>query len=70
MDNIERIKTILKQCIKGECFGCPLRKTRECTRSMAFSANQTIVSLMTQVEKLEKRNAELEAKLKDKAKEV
>ena len=70
MDNVERIRTILKQCIKGECYACPLRQTRECTRSMAFTANQTIVSLLNQLEKVEKRNAELEAKLKNKAKEV
>ena len=53
MDNLERIKTILKHCIKSECYGCPLRQTRECVRSMAFSANQTIVSLTKKIEKLE-----------------
>lgn len=63
MDNLERIKVILKHCIKNECYGCPLRQNRECVRSMAFTANQTIVSLEKHIKELEKRNAELEDKL-------
>lgn len=59
MENYDKIKTILRHCIKCECYGCPLRKTRECTRSMAFTANQTIMSLEKQNEELEKQNAEL-----------
>lgn len=66
MDNNERIKLILKQCGKGECFGCPLRQTRECTRSMAIAANQEIMSLEKQIKTLEKRNAELEERIKSK----
>lgn len=60
MDNHERIRTILKHCIKNECYGCPLRQSRECVRSMAFSANQEIVHLEKRVKELEKRNNELE----------
>lgn len=60
MDNHERIRTILKHCIQNECYGCPLRQSRECVRSMAFSANQDIVHLEKHVKELEKRNAELE----------
>ena len=60
MDNPERIRTILKHCIQKECYGCPLRQNRDCVRSMAFTANQTIVSLEKSVKELEKRNAELE----------
>ena len=63
MENLEKIKTILKHCIKNECYGCPLRQSRECVRSMAFTANQTIVSLEKRNAELEKRNAELEKKL-------
>lgn len=66
MDANERIRLILKQCGKGECFGCPLRQTRECTRSMAITANQTIQSLEKQVKDLKKRNAELEEIIKSK----
>lgn len=65
MDNIERIKTILKHCIKEECYACPLKGNRECVRSMAFTANQTILSLGKHIEKLENRNAELEAQLEE-----
>lgn len=60
MDNHERIRTILKHCIQNECYGCPLRQSRECVRSMVFSANQEIVHLEKHVKELEKRNAELE----------
>lgn len=54
MDNHERIRTILKHCIQNECYGCPLRQSRECVRSMAFSANQEIVHLEKHVKELEK----------------
>lgn len=69
MDKLERIRTILKHCINNECYGCPLRQTRECVRSMAFTANQTIVSLVKRIEELEKRNAELEKQLASKEEE-
>ena len=59
MDNLEKIKLILKHCIQNECYGCPLRQTRECVRSMAFTANQTIVSLEKHIKGFEKENAEL-----------
>ena len=59
MDNHERIRTILKHYIKNECYGCPLRQSRECVRSMAFSANQEIVHLEKRVKELEKQNEEL-----------
>lgn len=57
MDNLEKIKTTLKQCIKEECYGCPLRGNRQCVRTMAFTANQTIVRLEKRIEELEKRLA-------------
>lgn len=60
MDNHERIRTILKHCIKNECYGCPLRQSRECVRSMAFSANQEIVHLEKRVKELETENAKLQ----------
>jgi hypothetical protein len=63
MDNHERIRTILKHCIQNECYGCPLRQSRECVRSMAFSANQEIVHLEKHVKELEKKNAELEKQI-------
>lgn len=65
MDNHERIRTILKHCIKNECYGCPLRQSRECVRSMAFSANQEIVHLEKRVKELEQRNAELEKQVEE-----
>ena len=65
MDNLERIRLILKHCIKSECHGCPLRNTRECVRAMAFSANQTIVSLTGEVEKLKKQITGLEKHIAD-----
>lgn len=57
MDNPERIRTILKHCIQKECYGCPLRQNRDCVRSMAFTANQTIVSLEKHIKELEKQLA-------------
>lgn len=57
MDNLEKIKTILKQCIKEECYACPLRQNRQCVRSMAFTANQAIVRLEKRIEELEKQLA-------------
>ena len=63
MDNLEKIKVILKHCIHEECYGCPLRQNRACVRSMAFTANQEIVHLEKRNMELEKRNAELEKKL-------
>lgn len=60
MDNHEKLKTILKHCIKKECYGCPLRDNRDCVRSMAFTANQEIVHLEKRIKELEERNAELE----------
>lgn len=63
MDNLEKIKVILKHCIHEECYGCPLRQNRACVRSMAFTANQEIVHLEKRNTELEKRNAELEKKL-------
>lgn len=63
MDNLEKIKVILKHCIHEECYGCPLRQNRACVRSMAFTANQEIVHLEKRNAELEKRNAELEKKL-------
>ena len=63
MDNLEKIKVILKHCIHEECYGCPLRQNRACVRSMAFTANQTIVSLEKRNAELEKANAELKKKL-------
>lgn len=59
MDNLEKIKVILRHCIQHECYGCPLRGSRDCVRSMVFTANQTIVSLEKRIEGLEKENAEL-----------
>ena len=61
MDNHDKIKTILKHCIQKECYGCPLRQNRDCMRSMAFTANQTIVHLAKRNDELEKENAELKA---------
>lgn len=69
MDNQEKIKVILRHCIQKECYGCPLRGSRDCVRSMAFTANQTLVSLEKRNKELEKQNAELKdqiAKLEDK----
>lgn len=63
MDNREKIKVILRHCIQKECYGCPLRGSRDCVRSMAFTANQEIVHLEKRVKELEQRNAELEDKL-------
>ena len=63
MDNLEKIKVILKHCIHEECYGRPLRQNRACVRSMAFTANQEIVHLEKRNAELEKRNAELEKKL-------
>lgn len=60
MDNLEKIKTILKQCIKEECYACPLRQNRQCVRSMAFTANQAIVSLEKRINELEKQLANKE----------
>lgn len=57
MSNLERTKTILKHCIRKECYGCPLRQTRECVCSMAAAASQTITDLVTRVEALEKQLA-------------
>lgn len=61
MENLERVKTIFKHCIKGECYGCPLRASRECERSMAFEANRVIKSLLERIDELEKQLAEKEA---------
>ena len=66
MDNLEKIKVILRHCIQQECYGCPLRGSRDCVRSMAFTANQEIVHLEKHVKELEKRNAELEAQVSEK----
>lgn len=55
MDNLDRIKAILKHCIQKECYGCPLRQNNDCVRSMAFTANQTIRSLTKRIEELEKQ---------------
>lgn len=71
MDNQEKIKVILRHCIQKECYGCPLRGSRDCVRSMAFTANQTIVSMEKRVKGLEKENAELKdqiAELKNRLK--
>jgi hypothetical protein len=62
MEDLEKILGILKHCISGECFGCYLRKSHQCERSMAFLANQAIVKLVKRIGELEKRNAELEAR--------
>lgn len=59
MDNLEKLKVILKHCIKKECYGCPLRENRDCVRSMAFTANQEIMHLEKRIKELEKQNAEL-----------
>ena len=61
MDNLAKIKVILKHCIHEECYGCPLRQNRACVRSMAFTANQEIVHLEKRIHELEKENAELKA---------
>lgn len=53
-DNNETILTVLRHCTREECFGCPYRQTRGCTRKMAFTAKQYIDHLL-------KCNAELEA---------
>lgn len=50
----ETVMTVLRHCAKEECYGCPYRQTRGCTRKMAFTAKQLIDHLL-------KRNAELEA---------
>lgn len=67
MDNHDKVKTILRHCIQQECYGCPLRGNRDCVRSMAFTANKTIVSLEKRVKELETRNAELEGRSDDDA---
>lgn len=55
MDNHEKIKTVLRHCIQQECYGCPLKDNRDCVRSMAFTANQVIVSLTKRIDYLEKQ---------------
>lgn len=57
MDNLDKVKTILKHCSHSECYGCPLRLNNDCVRSMAFTANQTIRSLTKHIEELEKQLA-------------
>lgn len=59
MDNQEKIKVILRHCIQKECYGCPLRGSRDCVRSMAFTANQEIVHMEKHIKGFEKENAEL-----------
>lgn len=71
MDNHDKVKTILRHCIQQECYGCPLRGNRDCVRSMAFTANQTIVSQEKRIKGFEKENAELKdqiAELKNRLK--
>lgn len=63
MDNRDKIKTVLKHCIQKECYGCPLRGSSDCVRSMAFTANQEIVHLEKSVKGFEKENAELKAQI-------
>lgn len=53
----ERTKTILKHCMRKECFGCPLRQTRECVCSMACGAIVTITELEKRIAELEKQLA-------------
>ena len=55
MENLERVKTILKHCTKGECYGCPLRNSHACERSMAFEANRVIKGLLERIDELEKQ---------------
>lgn len=55
MENLERVQTILKHCVKGECYGCPQRNSRACERSMAFEANRVIKSLLERIDELEKQ---------------
>ena len=63
MESLDNIRTILKHCIQKECYGCPLRQNRDCVRSMAFTANQTIVSQEKRIKGFEKENAELKAQI-------
>lgn len=57
---MDKIKAVLRHCIQKECYGCPLRGNRDCVRSMAFTANQTIVSMEKRVKELETENAKLQ----------
>lgn len=65
MDDIERIKSILTHCANNACYACHLRGNRDCVRSMAFEANRVIKCLTRQNDELTKRNALLEAIVKE-----
>lgn len=65
MTDLERIREILKHCAENQCYACPLRQSRDCVRSMAFEANRVLKCLTRQNEELTKRNAELEALVKE-----
>lgn len=56
MNNHGTILSVLRHCAKEECYGCPYRGDRSCTRKMVFSAKQSIEQLMKQVEELQAKD--------------
>ena len=58
MDKHETILKVLRHCIKEDCYGCPYRGSKCCTKRMATAAKQAI-------EQLQKEVAELKASERD-----
>lgn len=56
MSEYETILKVLRHCMKEECFGCPYRGSKSCTRRMATSAKQAIEQLIARVTELEARD--------------
>lgn len=55
MNQYETILSVLRHCMKEDCYGCPYRGSKACTKRMATAAKQAIEQLM-------KENAELKAR--------
>jgi len=55
MSEHDTILSVLRHCMKEDCYGCPYRGSKCCTKRMATAAKQAI-------EQLQKRVAELEAR--------
>lgn len=56
MSEHDTILSVLRHCVKEDCYGCPYRNTRGCTRKMAFAAKQSIEQLMKKVEELQAKD--------------
>lgn len=56
MNEHETILKVLRHCMKEDCFGCPYRGSKCCTKRMATAAKQAIEQLMKEVAELKARD--------------